>query len=153
MARKALEPLWLKLPKNDEGKMEGKQVNELLQRYFVQQHELEVVETFQEGEVVSQKEVPAFMLNLFTEIFGTEGLMLHEVSLVAATFDSLLKDESLWEKVADAEDAVEIVEASSSSLVQTAFAGVVVFGALVSASDAARRFGGVEVAKGKVITM
>merc|ERR1719310_1806047 len=112
MARKALEPLWLNLPKNDEGKMEGKQVNELLQRYFVQQHDLEVVETFQEGEVVSQKEVPAFMLNLFTEIFGTEGLMLHE-----------------------------------GSLVQTAFAGVVVLGALVSANDAARRFGGVEVAK------
>eukprot|EP00929_Paragymnodinium_shiwhaense_P027776 TRINITY_DN16222_c0_g1_i1.p1 TRINITY_DN16222_c0_g1~~TRINITY_DN16222_c0_g1_i1.p1 ORF type:complete len:212 (+),score=85.06 TRINITY_DN16222_c0_g1_i1:86-721(+) len=153
--RKSLEPHWLALPKTGEGRMVRSEAQVLLQRFFLAQHELEISDSVKLGDNVAKSEVPAFLLNLVEEIFGDEGLLLHELSLVAATFDSLLKDEALWTETAPAaEEAVEMIQSAPETLtgdvLQTAVAGVAVLGAVVAAFDAARRFGFVQVSKGKV---
>eukprot|EP00929_Paragymnodinium_shiwhaense_P097008 TRINITY_DN58786_c0_g1_i1.p2 TRINITY_DN58786_c0_g1~~TRINITY_DN58786_c0_g1_i1.p2 ORF type:complete len:209 (+),score=77.77 TRINITY_DN58786_c0_g1_i1:336-962(+) len=153
--RKALEADWLALPKSAEGRMQRAEVQELLKRFFLAQHEFEISEAATRGETVNKEALPAFLMELVEEVFGHEGLLLHEVSLVASTSDRLLKDETLWVQPSPAaEEAVEILkvapETISGNMVQLALGSVAILTAVVAASDAVRRFGGVQVAKGKV---
>merc|ERR1719162_892674 len=98
----ALEPMWLALPKNRAGNLESSQVRYVLHRYFAQRHgwNIEGLERGVEGETESSAtsilrgRVPSFLMERFEEAFGTSGLTLPELAILAATLEHFIHDES-----------------------------------------------------------
>lgn len=101
-AKEALMPMWRALPKTDSmGKLGGPQVRYALHRFFVKRHGWhihglnQVRHTSANSTVVSKENVPSFLMDVFEEAFGKEGLLLHELAIFAATMEHLIKDEAL----------------------------------------------------------
>merc|ERR1719217_1657546 len=97
--KKALEPMWLALPKNEHGRLGTGQVRYALHRFFVQRHGWHIdglnrhsSEATPAG--ILRERVPAFLMELFEEAFGKSGLMLHELAIFAATLEHMIHDEA-----------------------------------------------------------
>lgn len=97
--KKALEPMWLSLPKNEQGRLGTAQVRYALHRFFVQRHgwhidglDRHASEATPAG--ILRERVPAFLMELFEEAFGKSGLMLHELAIFAATLEHMIHDEA-----------------------------------------------------------
>jgi len=151
--RKALEPMWIALPKNEDGKLTSEQVykavGDVVQERLDLALEAELNSASEDG-LLSRMQLTGYLLNMFEEIFGQEGLMLHEVTLLAATMEGLLLDESLWQNI-DAPAEVDLALPAKSDEVSCGLmATVLVAGILIAGADAAKRFGGASVYKGKV---
>jgi len=153
--RKALEPMWVELPKTKDDKLTSTQLYTVLGDLMQTRHDimLETEDSSVENGLVSKAQLPGYLMNVFEDVFGQEGLMLHEVTLLAATLEGLLLDESLWQKVAAAPAAAhDLALPSSETDTSSGFiAAALVAGILLTAAaDAAKRFGGASVYKGKV---
>jgi len=98
--QKALEPMWIGLPKNEHGRLGNAQVRYALHRYFVQRHGWHIdgldraVHESTLGAVL-REEVPTFLMDLFEEAFGKSGLMLHELAIFAATLEHMIHQETI----------------------------------------------------------
>jgi len=152
--RKELEQIWVKLPKNDDGKLSSEHVYTAVGEVFQERHDLileaEASSVGGDG-LVSKTHLAGYILNMFEEVFGKDGLMLHEVTLLAATLDGLLKDETLWQEVAAPATTHDLaLPAEEKDMSSGLIATVLVAGILVAGADAAKRFGGASVYKGKV---
>jgi len=152
--RKALESMWIELPKNDDDKLASEQVytalENLLQKRLDLALETEASSVSEEG-IVSKSQLTSFLLNMFEEVFGQEGLMLHEVTLLAATLEGLLLDESLWQEVAAPTTTHDLALPAEEAKMSSGFIAIMlVAGILIAGADAAKRFGGASVYKGKV---
>eukprot|EP00929_Paragymnodinium_shiwhaense_P099796 TRINITY_DN6163_c0_g1_i1.p1 TRINITY_DN6163_c0_g1~~TRINITY_DN6163_c0_g1_i1.p1 ORF type:complete len:245 (+),score=67.32 TRINITY_DN6163_c0_g1_i1:107-736(+) len=115
--RKTLEPMWLELPRTSENRLASPEVMAALDRYFQERHGLELkgldaeVASVEVGGEVPVEQVPVYLLNLFEEIFGNEGLMLHEVALFASTLEKLIQEHPSWvaeEGSPKAEDGLDL---------------------------------------------
>lgn len=157
--RKALEPMWLEAAKNEHDRLGNDAVMELMDKFFVQRHDwaIEGLRGIASSEPsaagLSREQVPAFLLNLFEEIFGKEGMMLHELALFAATLEQTIQEDGDRELKAWLEKAEEEVlqlpstlEACTSSPLALAVLALVA----VAGVDAARRFAGMKVKTEKV---
>eukprot|EP00929_Paragymnodinium_shiwhaense_P012748 TRINITY_DN1204_c0_g1_i2.p1 TRINITY_DN1204_c0_g1~~TRINITY_DN1204_c0_g1_i2.p1 ORF type:complete len:565 (+),score=154.65 TRINITY_DN1204_c0_g1_i2:76-1770(+) len=110
--KKALEPMWLALPKNGEGRLGTAQVRYALHRYFVQRHGWHIDGLNRDSSDAStagimRERIPAFLMELFEEAFGKSGLMLHELALFAATLEHMIHDEAT-ERLMDVYKALEL---------------------------------------------
>jgi hypothetical protein len=100
----ALKPMWLALPKNELGRLGNAQVRYALHRYFVQRHGWHIDGIADSGKPsfdgeaaitgILQEKVPAFIMKLFEETFGSTGLLLHEIAIFAATIEHIIHDEA-----------------------------------------------------------
>jgi hypothetical protein len=98
--QKALEPMWLALPKNSHGNLDAPQVRYALHRFFVQRHGWHIAGLERlDGpatELASLRErFPAFLMEVFEEAFGTTGLKQDELSKFAATLEHIIHDEAV----------------------------------------------------------
>lgn len=98
----ALEPMWLAMPKNSYGGLDNAQVKYALHRLFVQRHgwHIDGLSGSAMNNTVSpvgimQDRVPAFLMELFEEAFGTTGLKLEEMAIFAGTLERLIHDETV----------------------------------------------------------
>eukprot|EP00929_Paragymnodinium_shiwhaense_P081802 TRINITY_DN428_c0_g2_i4.p1 TRINITY_DN428_c0_g2~~TRINITY_DN428_c0_g2_i4.p1 ORF type:complete len:567 (-),score=199.45 TRINITY_DN428_c0_g2_i4:126-1826(-) len=100
--KKALEPMWLALPKTNNGRLGNAQVRYALHRFFIQRHGWHIdgleraasEHVAGNGQALERRKVPAFLMELFEEAFGKSGLMLHEVAIFAATLERMIHDEA-----------------------------------------------------------
>eukprot|EP00927_Polykrikos_kofoidii_P004065 TRINITY_DN11612_c0_g1_i1.p1 TRINITY_DN11612_c0_g1~~TRINITY_DN11612_c0_g1_i1.p1 ORF type:complete len:592 (+),score=70.55 TRINITY_DN11612_c0_g1_i1:93-1778(+) len=100
--QKALEPMWLSLPKNRHGNLDHLEVRYALRRLFVQRHGwhidgLEHIGTEDVGESTARLlrgRVPAFLMSRFEEAFGSTGLQLHELAIFATALEHIIHDEA-----------------------------------------------------------
>jgi predicted SAM-dependent methyltransferase len=71
-----------------------------LHRYFVQRHGWHIdgldrsASDFSEQDSISRQQVPAFLMDVFSEAFGQTGLMLHELAIFAATLEHMIHNEA-----------------------------------------------------------
>jgi len=97
----ALKPMWLALPKNEYGNVEGSQVQYAIHRFFVQRHGWHIDGLDRVGAAsgssssidVMRERVSAFLMEVFEEALGSKGLSLHELAMFAATIEHLIHDE------------------------------------------------------------
>merc|ERR1719253_2144370 len=101
LIEEALKPMWLALPKNQYGNVEGSQVQYAIHRFFVQRHGWHIDGLDRIGNTsgssasieVMRERVSSFLMEVFEEALGTTGLNLHELSIFAATLEHLIHDE------------------------------------------------------------
>merc|ERR1719330_1206167 len=90
------------LPKNSDGKLEHAAVRYALHSYFVQRHGWYVRGLSDVGEGFEgtrsngtlQDRVEEFVQGVFEQKLGAHGLSLREIALLAATFESLVQQET-----------------------------------------------------------
>jgi len=97
--RRALEPMWLSLPKNSQGRLGNAQVRYALHRYFAKRHGwhldgLDRTDAEASPSGIMKERVPLFLMDLFEEAFGSSGLMLHELAIFATTLERIIHDEA-----------------------------------------------------------
>jgi len=99
---RALEPMWLALPKNSYGNLDKSQVQYAIHRYFVQRHGWAIDGLDKVGAEsnassafggVLRERTSAFLMEVFEEALGTTGLKLHELSIFAATLEHIIHGE------------------------------------------------------------
>jgi hypothetical protein len=95
----ALRPLFVSLEKNAHGNLNQASARYVLHRGFARQHGwymtgLEPRDTSAGPDSLKQW-VPSYLLNLVEELLGTEGINLHELAVLAATFEDLVHKEAL----------------------------------------------------------
>jgi len=126
---KALEPMWLSLPKNSYGNLDSAQVRYALHRYFVQAHGWRIDglermgsddQTLRKGSASNpagllRERVPAFLMDVFEDAFGKTGLKQHELSIFAATLEHIIHDETTG-RLADVYEALAL---SRQSVIST----------------------------------
>ncbi|CAK0811412.1 unnamed protein product [Prorocentrum cordatum] len=91
------------LPKNAQGRLEDSAVRYAMHRLFVQRHAWFVQGLDPVGEswntslssVIMQDQLPAYVLSLFERRIGHSGFDLHELAVMAATFENLVHAEAL----------------------------------------------------------
>eukprot|EP00929_Paragymnodinium_shiwhaense_P081798 TRINITY_DN428_c0_g1_i1.p1 TRINITY_DN428_c0_g1~~TRINITY_DN428_c0_g1_i1.p1 ORF type:complete len:565 (-),score=204.10 TRINITY_DN428_c0_g1_i1:213-1907(-) len=113
--KKALEPMWLALPKTNNGRLGNAQVRYALHRFFIQRHGWHIdgleraasEHVAGNGQALERRKVPAFLMELFEEAFGSSGLMLHELAIFAATLERMIHDEST-DRLMDVYRALEL---------------------------------------------
>lgn len=114
--RAELMPMWSALPKNQYGRLGSDEVRYALHRFFVQRHGWHIDGLDEPSADASQvgvlsDHVPAFLMELFEQAFGSTGLMLHELALFAATLERVIHDQS----VAQLESVYDVLEFSRTT--------------------------------------
>ena len=98
--RKAMEPMWLEAEKNENGRLNNAEVLSAMDAFFVQRRNWQIsgmqrVASEPSPAGLSREQVPSFLLDLFEEVFGQEGLQLHELALLAATLEQTIEEDPL----------------------------------------------------------
>merc|ERR1719356_2450630 len=94
------------LPKNAQGRLEDSAVRYAMHRLFVQRHAWFVQGLEPAGDssntsastasaLIMQDQLPAYVLSLFERRIGHRGFDLHELAVMAATFENLVHAEAL----------------------------------------------------------
>ena len=151
--RKALEPMWVEAVRNEDGRLNNDDVFSVIDALFAKRRDwnlagLNRVAAATTLAGISRDQVPSFLLEMFEEIFGKDGLMIHELALFAATLEKTIDQDPLtpdaWQKkveVAEQEMFHLPSESSWSWQIALAVAGL----GAVAAMDATRRFCGWKV--------
>merc|ERR1719330_327492 len=98
-----LRPMYLALPKNEQGALEPTAVRYALHRYFVQKHGWYVKGLEPAGQSwnssaptsIMKSRVPAYIQSLFETRLHGDGLGLHELAVFAATLSDFVHNEAL----------------------------------------------------------
>merc|ERR1719221_1543838 len=101
-----LRTTYTALPKNAQGRLQDSAVRYAMHRLFVQRHAWFVQGLDSAGEslnttaptmstVILQDQLPAYVLSLFERRIGHRGFNLHELAVMAATFENLVHAEAL----------------------------------------------------------
>ncbi|CAK0831538.1 unnamed protein product [Prorocentrum cordatum] len=101
-----LRTTYAALPKNAQGRLQDSAVRYAMHRLFVQRHAWFVQGLDPAGEsrnasaspsstLIMQDQLPAYVLSLFEKRVGHRGFDLHELAVMAATFENLVHAEAL----------------------------------------------------------
>jgi len=98
-----LQPMFVALPKNEDGNLESTGVRYALHRYFVQKHGWYVKGLAPSGQAwnssaptsVMKSRVPVYIHSLFEERMHGQGMGLHDLAVFAATLEDFVHNEAL----------------------------------------------------------
>jgi len=147
----AMQPMWLEAEKNENHRLNNAEVLSAMDALFIQRRGWHLGGMHQMASEpspagLSREQVPSFLLGLFEEIFGQEGLELHELALLAATLEQTIDQDPLtvdaWlkkEKAAMAEAMFDLPQGETSASWTWPIA-LAVLG--LASIDATRRFCG-----------
>merc|ERR1719487_401181 len=94
---KAIEPLYLALPKNTHGNLGHAAARYVLHRALVRQHgwSIQGLEPKNASSATLKEWVPEYLLNAIEQLVGTEGITSQELAVLAATFEDLVHKEAI----------------------------------------------------------
>lgn len=108
-----LRSLFVALPKNIDGNLGHVAARYALHRYFMNKHGWAIDGLEPSGDATElpvgslERWVPAYILGNIEQIMGTNGLNLHELSVLAATFEDLIHEE-ITKRLKDVYEVLEL---------------------------------------------
>lgn len=99
----ALEPMYVALPKNEHGSIGHAEARYAMHRLFVSLHGWTIAGLEPEGASAEDSSMstdslmrwmPTYLVDAIEKLFGTHGVSLHELAVLAATFEDLIHREA-----------------------------------------------------------